>query len=243
MAPVRMATGLVAADGGVDAFAGAASRAQLGLGGAPADLVAVFAGGSNLSSAEDGLAAVEARLGSRALMGCGGQGVLGAGRELEQGGVVVWAASLGGGEAQSFHLEPLATGDDGLVIAGLPDLDGADAMLMLADPYSFPVEPLLAQLGEDVPGLPVIGGLASARTPDGCVLLHDDAVAHSGAVGAVLRGVDVRPGASNGARPIAPERVITAADGKVVHELASRPALVRLREAIGEHDTEERLLA
>ena len=30
-------------DGGVDAFAEAASRAQLGLGGAPADLVVVFA--------------------------------------------------------------------------------------------------------------------------------------------------------------------------------------------------------
>src|SRR3954453_7865932 len=177
MAPVRMATGLVAADAGVDAFAEAASRAQLGLGGAPADLVAVFAGGANLGSAEDGLAAVEARLGSRALVGCGAQGVLGAGRELEQGGVVVWAASLGSGAAESFHLEPLATGDDGgFVIAGLPDLDGADAVIMLADPYSFPVEPLLAQLAADFPGLPVIGGLASARHDDGPVLFHDDAV-------------------------------------------------------------------
>jgi small ligand-binding sensory domain FIST len=241
--PLRMATGLVANDAGADAFAEAASRAQLGLGGAPADLVAVFAGGSNLASAEDGLAAVEARLGSRALMGCGAQGVLGAGRELEQGGVVVWAASLGGGEAQSFHLEPLATGDDGLVIAGLPELGDADAVIMLADPYSFPVEPLLAQLGEDFPGLPVIGGLASARGPDGCVLMHDDAVTHSGAVGAVLRGVEVVPCVSQGARPIGPEMVITAAEGNVVHELASRPALVRLREAIGELDAEERLLA
>src|SRR3954449_2427223 len=243
MQPVRMATGLVASDGGADAFAEAASRAQLGLGGAPADLVAVFAGGDNLSSAEDGLAAGEARLGSRALMGCGAQGVLGAGRELEQGGVVVWAASLAGGEAQSFHLEPLATGDDGLVIAGLPDLDGADAMIMLADPYSFPVEPLLAQLGEGFPGMPVLGGLASARGADGCGLTARDGVAHSGAVGAVLRGVDVRPCVSQGARPIGPEMVITAADGNVVHELASRPALVRLREAIGELDPEERRLA
>jgi small ligand-binding sensory domain FIST len=75
------------------------------------------------------------------------------------------------------------------------------------------------------------------------VLLHDDAVAHSGAVGAVLRGVDVRACVSQGARPIGPEMVITAADGNVVHELASRPALVRLREAIGELDAEERLLA
>src|SRR3954447_18345795 len=128
MAPVRMATGLVATDGGVDAFAEAASRAQLGLGGAAADLVAVFAGGPNLESAEDGLAAVEARLGSRALMGCGAQGVLGAGRELDQGGVVVWAASLDGGEATSFRLEPVGSGDGGLVIAGLPELDDADAV-------------------------------------------------------------------------------------------------------------------
>jgi small ligand-binding sensory domain FIST len=240
---MQIATGLVASDGGVDAFAEAASRAQLGLGGAAADLVAVFAASPNLDSVEDGLAAVEARLGSRALMGCGAQGVLGDGREVEQGGVVVWAASLGDGEAQSFHLEPLAAGDDGLVIAGLPELDDADALIMLADPYSFPIEPLLAQLGDDFPGLPIIGGLSSARGPDGTVLLHDDAVVNTGAVGAVLRGVDVRACVSQGARPIGPEMVITAADGNVVHELASRPALVRLREAIGELDTEERMLA
>jgi small ligand-binding sensory domain FIST len=243
MSAVRIATGLVASDAGADAFAEAASRAQLGLGGAPADLVAVFAASANVDSVEDGLAAVEARLGSRALMGCGAQGVLGTGRELEQGGVVVWAASLGGGAAQSFHLEPVAAGDDGLVIAGLPELDDADAVIMLADPYSFPIEPLLAQLGEDFPGLPVIGGLASARGRDGSVLLHDDAVTNTGAVGAVLRGVDVRACVSQGARPIGPEMVITAAEANVVHELASRPALVRLREAIGELDAEERMLA
>jgi small ligand-binding sensory domain FIST len=244
MSAVRIATGLATSHVGSDAFAEAASRAQLGLGGAPADLVAVFAGPPNLDSVEDGIAAVEARLGPRALTGCGAQGVLGAGRELEQGGVVVWAASLGGGTAESFHLEPLATGSDGgFVIAGMPDLDGADAVIMLADPYSFPVEPLLAQLATDFPGLPVIGGLASAGRDDGTVLLHDDAVATTGAVGAVLRGVDVRTCVSQGARPIGPEMVITAADGNVVHELASRPALMRLREAIGELDTEERMLA
>src|SRR3954470_1352830 len=240
---MRIATGLVPRDGGVDAFAEAASRAQLGLGGARADLVAVFAVSDNLDSIEDGLAAVEARLGSRALMGCGAQGVLGDGREVEQGGVVVWAASLDGGEVHSFHLEPVGTGDGGMVIAGLPELDDADAVFMLADPYTFPVEPLLAQLGDDYPGLPVIGGLASAGGPDGTVLLHDDAVANSGAVGAVLRGVDVHACVSQGARPIGPEMVITAADGNVVHELASRPALMRLREAIGELDSEERMLA
>ncbi len=228
-----MATGLATRDGGVDAFAEAASRAQLGLGGARADLVAVFAGGANLDSVEDGLAAVEARLGPRALMGCGAQGVLGSAASSSRAAWWCGRRRFGEGEAQSFHLEPVASGDDGLVIAGLPELDDADAVIMLADPYSFPVEPLLAQLGVDFPGLPVIGGLASARGPDGCVLLHDDCIAESGAVGAVLRGVDVRACVSQGARPIGPEMVITAAEGNVVHELASRPALIRLREAIG----------
>src|SRR3954462_13205106 len=148
---MRIATGLVAHDGGVDAFAEAASRAQLGLGGARADLVAVFAASDNLQSVEDGLAAVEARLGSGALMGGGAQGGLGDGPGGGQGGVVVWAASLDGGGVQSFHLEPVGSGDGGLVIAGLPELDDADAVLMLADPYTFPVEPLLAQLGDVYP--------------------------------------------------------------------------------------------
>src|SRR3954463_12655025 len=136
---MTIATGLVPTDGGVDAFAEAASRAQLGLGGAPADLVAVFPAGPTPASAEAGLAAVGARLGSRALMGCGAQGVLGAGRELEHGGVVVWAASLGGGSAESFHLEAISSDDENVVIAGMPELGAADAVIMLADPYTFPI--------------------------------------------------------------------------------------------------------
>jgi small ligand-binding sensory domain FIST len=59
----------------------------------------------------------------------------------------------------------------------------------------------------------------------------------------VLRGVDVRPCVSQGARPIGPEMVITSCEGNVVQELASRPALMRLREAIGELEPQERALA
>ena len=240
----RIASGLAAHDGGVDAFAEAASRAQLGLGGAPADLVAVFAGAPNLDHVEEGLAAVEARLGSRALMGCGAQGVLGAGRELEHGGVVVWAASLPEGEVESFHLDAVPAGESTIALSGMPVLDGADAMFMLVDPYSFPHEPLLAQLAEDYPGLPVLGGVASSGSGPGTgVLLHDDAVETTGAVGAVLRGVDIRPCVSQGARPIGPEMVVTAAEDNVIHELASRPALARLREAIASLTDEDRMLA
>jgi small ligand-binding sensory domain FIST len=239
----RIGTGLATRDDGVDAFAEAAGRAALELGGGPVDLAMVFAGSANLDHAEQGLALVEERLGARALVGCGAQGVVGSGRELEDGGVAVWAAKLDEGRAETFHMEAVRAGDQ-LAVAGVPDLDGADAVIMLVDPYTFPVEPLLAQLGTDHPGLPVIGGFASAGGGPGLtVLMRDGELERQGAVGVALAGVDVRPCVSQGARPIGPEMVITAADGNEVHELASKPALDRIKEAIAGLDAYERLLA
>jgi small ligand-binding sensory domain FIST len=235
--------GLASDDAGVDAFAEAAGRAAMALGGAPADLVFVFAGAPNLDWAAEGLAHVHERLGPRALVGCGAQGVVGAGRELEQGGVAIWAASMPEAELETFHLETLTAGDS-LAVAGMPDLDGTDVAFMLVDPYSFPAEPLLDQIAEDQPGLPVLGGLASAGDGAGSTLLMcDGEVVSEGAVGVTLAGVDVRTCVSQGARPIGPEMAITAADANVIHELASKPALERLKSAIGELDPEERELA
>jgi small ligand-binding sensory domain FIST len=115
---------------------------------------------------------------------------------------------------------------------------------MLVDPYSFPAEPLLDQIAEDQPGLPVLGGLASAGGgPGSTLLMHDDEIVSEGAVGVTLAGVDVRPCVSQGARPIGPEMAITAADANVIHELASQPALERLKSAITELDPGERALA
>jgi small ligand-binding sensory domain FIST len=131
-----------------------------------------------------------------------------------------------------------------LANSGVPEMTGADAVFMLADPYSFPVEPMLAQLGEDYPGLPILGGIASGGDgPGDGVLFHRGEVAREGAVGAVLRGVDVHACVSQGATPVGPEMVVTACEGNVVAELASRPALVRLREAIAELDVAERAMA
>jgi small ligand-binding sensory domain FIST len=239
----RIGTGLATNDAGVDSFAEAAGRAALALGGAPADLVFTFAGAANLEYAEEGLAEVQQLLAPRALVGCGAQGVVGSGRELEQGGVAVWAASMPDAELESFHLETLSTGDS-VAVAGMPDLDSAEAAFMLVDPYSFPTEPLLDQIAEDHPGLPVLGGLASAGGGAGAMLLmRDGEILSEGAVGVTLAGVDVRPCVSQGARPIGPEMAITAAEDNVIHELASQPALERLKTAITELDTGERALA
>jgi small ligand-binding sensory domain FIST len=240
----RIATGLAADDAGVDAFAEAAGRAALGLGGTGADLAVVFGGAPNLDHLEDGLRIVRDRTRATAVIGCGAQGVVAGGRELERGGVAVWAASMPGATVEPFHLRAVPAGESRVALVGLPEADGADVLILLADPYSFPVEPLLDQLGYDYPGLPIVGGIASSGGGPGAgALLHDRAVAHDGAVGAVLRGVEIHPCVSQGARPVGPEMVITACEGNVIQDLASRPALVRMREAIGELDAEERALA
>lgn len=245
MPPVTtlIATGVEDGSAGPDSFEQAASRAVAGLGGAAVDLALVFAGATSPTEIEAGVVAVQERLGARVLVGCGAQGVLGAGRELEEGGVAVWAASLSDAHAETFHLEASATSGSTLAISGMPDLEDADAMILLADPFSFPVEPLLARISSQHPGLPVVGGLASGGGPGRGVLVRDAEVPRRGAVGVVLSGVDMRPCVSQGARPIGPEMVVTAAEGNVIGELASRPALERLQEAIGELPAEERLLA
>jgi small ligand-binding sensory domain FIST len=232
----RAGAGIVAGNEGVDGFAEAAARAALGLGGGPCQLALVFAGPGNLDHAAEGLAAVRDRLSPDALVGCGAQGVVGSGRELEEGGVAVWAATLPDAEVEPFHIEVVPAGN-GLVVTGVPDLDGAESAILLADPYSFPAEALLAQLSEARPGLPVVGGMASAGQGD--ALLYGDEAVSSGAVGVVLRGTGLRSCVSQGARPVGPEMTVTAGEGTVIEELASEPALERLRRAVAELDPAE----
>ena len=240
----RVSTGLSVGGDGVEAFVEAVDAAAAGLGDEPADLTAVFAGSPTIGAIEDGLAAVRERLPGGALIGCGAQGVVGAGREVESGGVAVWAAALPGARVESFHLTTAPGGESALAVTGMPDLDRAEAVIMLVDPYTFPIEPLLGLLAAEHPGLPVIGGLSSAGGGPGlAALVHDGRVARDGAVGVALGGVDVRPCVSQGARPIGPEMVVTAAEGNVIAELASSPALTRLKQAIVELEPGDRALA
>jgi small ligand-binding sensory domain FIST len=243
MKPLSFATGLVEGDSGVDAFAEAAARAALGLGGAPCDVALVFAGQDNLTHAGTGLEAVHDRLHPASLAGCGAQGVVGTGREVETGGVVVWAGSLGGGRAETFHLEAVTAGEGRLAITGMPDIADEEALVMFVDPYTFPAEALLAEIARSSPGVPVVGGLAAAESSP-AALFHDANVASIGAVGLVLSDVAVHCTVSQGASPIGPEMVVTACDGNVIEELASQPALDRLMHAIrSELSPDEQALA
>src|SRR5436190_330825 len=144
----------------------AAQRARTSLDGRRCDLALVFASGHHLASPESTLEGVDEALAPPQLAGCGAGGVLGAGREVEDGtAVAVWAAALDEGSAEVFHVEAIE-GPEGTAVVGLPT-GGPDAIVLLPDPYSFPADAFVAELGE----VPVLGGISSGRTLDGSAAL------------------------------------------------------------------------
>jgi small ligand-binding sensory domain FIST len=240
---MRIAAGLSSVPDPASGAAQAAREASAGLGGAPADLVVMFAGGVHLVSPELSLAAVHEELAPESLIGCGAGGVLAAGQEQENGnGIAVWAAALDEGDAQPFHATVSADGDTG-VLEGLPELRPTSCLLMLSDPFTFPTDGVLDGLARAAPGVAVLGGVASGRTAAGeGVLFRDEVIETDGAVGLRLDGIEVLPCVSQGAAPLGREMTITGGEGNVITELAGRPAVQAIEEAIEELPFAEKAL-
>ena len=239
---VRAGCGLSLLADPARAGAEAARDAQAQLGPFPVDLVLLFCSGMHLDEPQVLLDAVHDVLAPGTLAGCGAAGVLGAGREIEDATAVsVWAAHLGDGHAEAFHAS-VEHRDDAVAISGFPTFSDASAVILLPDPFTFPTERVLAELPASAPGVPILGGVASGRVGEGVVLFEDRTVHTAGAVGVRLAGLEVLPCVSQGATPVGPELTVTAGAGNLIHELAGRPALERLRTAVEELDAEEREL-
>jgi len=169
--PVEVGAGFSDEFDPVTAFSAAAADAASALA-APCDLAVVFAAAPHLGHGKAILDAVHRELGPRSLIGCGAGGVVGPGREVEEGpGAAVWALSAPEARIATHRLSAVRDGD-AISIAGLPEL-AAQTMIVLADPYTFSVEALLGRLNAEHPGLPVLGGLASASAAGSASLLCD----------------------------------------------------------------------
>lgn len=189
---------------------------------------------------------VNATLRPGSMLGCAAVSVVGGEKEVEHGPAIsLWAGRTG--PVTPFHLTVGQT-PDGLTFTGWPESipDDASALLLLPDPFTFPTDDLLRRMEEDRPGLPVVGGMASAaRAPGGNRLVIDDRVVTAGAVGAFLGpGVEVATVVSQGCRPVGSPFVVTRAEQNIVYELAGRSAVERLQEvAAGLTDEDRELLA
>jgi small ligand-binding sensory domain FIST len=204
------------------------------------DLVALFCAAEHADSAHDLADALSELAPGAAILGaCAADGVIGAGRE-QQGGpaLALLAATLpDAARVTPFHAQ-MGEGHDGPELVGLPAPPAGAMVLALADPHSTPVEELVSGLG----GVPLLGGFAGLGGHGEARLFTNGGCVEEGTVGVVLDGLAVRPIVSQGARPIGPEMVVTAAEGNLVLSLAGVPALERIQQVVGDLSLTERAL-
>lgn len=228
----------------------ACAAALAPLHGARPGLALLFVSHDHAERFEEVARLVRARLSAAHLIGCCGDSIIGNGREVEEGPCVsVWVASFPEGEIEPFELT-VEEEDDTLHVRGFPGVGtaplGGDArvsMLLLGDPYTFPADLFLQQLDVALPGVQVIGGMASGgRGPGSSALFLDDQCLRAGAVGVLLRGIAVRSVVSQGCRPVGRSMVITRSRENVVEELAGKPPLEQLQKVFDESEGDEKEL-
>ena len=209
------------------------------------DLRVCFASPHHVGAFEDIAAGLERLLEPEAFVGVTAGAVAGTGREVEEAPALsVFAASFGGGHAHAFTLEAVEA-PDGITIVGWPEhLPDHGTLLLLADPFSFPVNDFLRLCNDQVPGLTIVGGLASASAGRGGNRLTCDGEVHThGAVAVLLDdSVAVRTVVSQGCRPIGQPFTVTKAERNLVVELAGQSAISRLQEVAAAVPDDERAL-
>jgi small ligand-binding sensory domain FIST len=209
------------------------------------DLSVIFVCGAEAEVSGEALQRAGGMAGSAATIGCSAPGVIAAGRGVEDtSAVAVWCAVLPGVHVRSFALEVMAA-DAGMAVVGMPELADDDAVaIMLADPWSFPVDGFVEQSNTVLPGLPIVGGMAAGAGGRGSTrLIVDGHVVDRGAVGVMLGGhLNASTLVSQGCRPVGPAMTVTAAEGNVILTLAGVPALQKLREILAVLPPEEQAL-
>ena len=214
-----------------------AASVRASLGDATPDLAVTFVSPHYASDYDRVASLVGRKLDSATAFGCSGGGIIGAGTEVEQRPAVsITAASLPGVEVVEFHLE----GDS------LPDLDAGPGswedlvkvkgnqdpqFVVLADPFSFPVQNLLLGLDFAFGRAAKIGGLASgAQQQGGNALFLGDRVHRSGAIGLALHGnITVDTVVAQGCRPIGVPMRISECNHNLLVEMDGHPPLTVLK--------------
>ena len=215
------------------------------LNGEGCDLAVCFASTHHVGAFEDIGPALRDILEPRVLVGGTAVAVVGGPHEVEENpALTVFAARLAGATLTPVTLRVQET-PDGTALTGWPSLERPPASLLLfADPFTFPVDAFLQRVNRDLPGLQIIGGLASAAgSPGGNRLVLDEHVVDEGAVGVFVDGgIEVRTLVSQGCRPIGRPFVVTRAEQNLIEELGGKPAIERLQELATAATEEEREL-
>ena len=210
-----------------------------GLQGVSPDISFLFVSHAHADRFEGLAGLVREESGTRVLLGCTGETIVGGGEEIESGPAIsLWAAVLPDARIEPFHAQFSQTAD-GIVSTGFPaDLTGEEtdvrAVFVMGEPFSAAPNSIIDRFADELLGVPVIGGMASggARPGTNCLFLNSASLPY-GAVGAVVRGGPrIRLVVSQGCRPIGTPYVLTKAEQNVLYELGGVPPMRRLHELL-----------
>lgn len=210
------------------------------------DLAFLFFSPHHLQRVEELSTTVHASLAPHILLGCSGEGVIAGSEEIETApAVTLWTASLPAVDMVPIRLA-FSPVQDQFTISGWPAFvqrsTSRPVFVLLADPFSTPMQDVLSMLEGRYAGAAVIGGLAGGGHDEGeNRLLFQSEVFDGGLVGVALSGpLSVHTVVSQGCRPIGERFVVTKAEHNVIHELGGIPALERLQALFDSFDSEQR---
>ncbi|MBD3334269.1 MAG: hypothetical protein GF355_02030 [Candidatus Eisenbacteria bacterium] len=225
------------------------SQVSLDLEGRPVDLALVFYSPHHEAATRRLSGLLRETIEPRLLVGAMGNGVIGRGREVEGGpAVTLLAGHLPDVSLLPVHLHPAdwekLLDDDDAFAGQFVTCDKPRLILLLADPFSTPIDPLLESFNALFPGVPMIGGLASgAGRPHAKSLLLGDQVLAGGALAVAFEGpLEVDVVVSQGCRPVGEPFTVTQSRDNVIVSLEGKPPLVRIQDLISGLSMEDRAI-
>lgn len=247
---VRAGSGIGANADWRHALAQALEDALDPLDGALPNLLLLFVSDSFHLEFEDLLREAANRSGAFEVAGCSASAVIGQEQELEgQTGVAALAfrfpdnAFLALQHVAAEDIQNLRAGESDGAWPSLLGLQPAacTGLVVLADPFTASGEDLIEGLQAAYPGVPMVGGMASAmHTERRTWVFHGNRAHADGAVVLAFGGsVALQAVVSQGAEPIGQPWTITKIDGHVIHTIGNRPAyevLVETLNTLGERE-------
>ncbi len=225
------------------------SSAAARIGDSGVDLAMLFVSSSFTKDAPLIAREVHSVLKPRALTGCSGEGVIGEGEEIESDRALsLIAARLPGCTVETCALTAeeihRSIGRPETLAENVSVSSSTRLLVVLADPFSTPIDRVLEAFNRVRRGIPVVGGLASAvRTPGGNVLFCGEEIRRDGAVVTSVSGpVEIDVIVSQGCRPIGrPYRISDARDNVILGLEHSSP-LEELKKLVEDLPLQEREL-